>query len=66
MNYLIPIFAGVGFFLIGCAIVYGIATFARKHEEKIVWMDDQETHAPESELCRHATSIWIGGNHFDI
>ena len=49
--------------VIVAAIIYAVSRFAVKHDALQI---DSTDHAPEAELDRHATSLWIGGNHFEI
>lgn len=54
---------GLIFFALVAAIIYAVSRFAVKRKTR---MDGDDDHAPEAELDRHATSVWIGGNHFEF
>ena len=60
---IIAAITGLIFFAIVAAIIYAVSRFAVKHDALQI---DSTDHAPEAELDRHATSLWIGGNHFEF
>ena len=55
--------SGLAVFALVAAIIYAVSRFAVKHDALQI---DSNDHAPEVEIDRHATSVWIGGNHFEF